>query len=344
MIDLKKLGLVILSLGAATMAAIGAPFGSKNNKICKDNCDSLCVVPMHIQYRQTLTYASKKHEFDVTVVDNIIHGTDAAKLDSVIYQYLRHYQLLSYSPYSYPFYSLKYNPTRYLEFYSFKFGLDELKYSVYIDEEQHLIHISTNDNSSTLVTRIFNVSIEDMHIITNILSKTEVEKPKNNLIIDEIPQITEDGPIFTDYLYREVGENVSEVLYKGEITNIYLLDPMKNDGEKCCNQFSIIERIDSVSPNLNGIFNSLLSVGSNFSQTNVVKNATFLPDYACVYYYEGRTVYVLVALYCDDIRVYDGSNYMTFDISPSHQDFVNFAMYSFPSDKFLLKYLNHRSL
>ena len=138
------------------------------------------------------------------------------------------------------------------------------------------------------------------------------------------------------FFKKKTSEKVVEAVKGWKIESVMLLDPLKDDGDKI-QGFTIISS-DTVEQNTMNVFRGLLLDSDNFKKGNIVKNSTFLPDYACRFANDGEYVDVLVALYCDDIKIYHNDKVHTLDITPSHAHFADFIKGVFPQDNFIRKY------
>jgi len=139
------------------------------------------------------------------------------------------------------------------------------------------------------------------------------------------------------YLKDKSSELVVEAISSWKLERIMLVDPMKNVAPSI-HGCSIVAVCDTVSKEQSVEIRSLLLDSDSYKQSQIVKNATFLPDYACRFVKGDEVVDVLVALYCDDIKVYHLEKEFTLDITPSHTAFASFIKQVFPNDKYIKKY------
>jgi len=240
---------------------------------------------------------------------------------------LKKIRFSDFQPYSYDVH--RFNPGRYFEFYS----CDRLKYAVYFDETKESFRASVHDGKSKVISDIFEISSHDLKTLTLFMSDSILNKSD----MMESADISNHG-MSPDY-FREInGQKADDVIKKGKLVKVMLLNPFEKDVKSDCKGFPIISEVDSVGLRSLKSFSKLLLRNDCYMKGGLIKNASFLPDYACMYQLGDDVVYVLVALYCDDIRVYFSNDYKTMDIGPTHAEFAQFARMSFPDDKYLTRY------
>jgi len=303
------------------------------------NNDSVYFVPHEIKKTDVVDLLKRETLYNITETFAPLHYADAVFLDSVVLSTLASKPLECTKTWRYKTIdALYYSPDVYVEgFVKTSKGLSP-RYCLYIDTKSRKAHITLLKNDKVYTSDVYSqqdsVNIDAViEIFKNYSIKSDMKETKQEDVL--FPPSPDKNS--STYLKDKTSEYIFNAIKNWELSSVMLIDPMGNKG-KLMHGFTIFESCDRISTENSKRIKDILVASSSYKQSDVVKNSTFLPDYACRFSKDGEYVDVLVALYCDDIKIYHKDKEYTLDISPSHKAFANYIQTIFPNDKYIKKY------
>jgi len=230
-----------------------------------------------------------------------------------------------------------YSPQYYIEVFSKTgdtkgiFTESDKKYDLYVDPSTCRFHfLSYREN--VMISPI----VEDYLVVSSF--KERIDRIMNSSSIPESDpreRISKASPIvdITD-------TTIASAIDKGQILSVSLINPFGEGQTERIRNYSIVGQIDSISKSQQKRIRNLLSSADSYKISNVVVNATFLPDVAISMDYQGQRIDALFSLYSDVMKLFDNEHEFTLDISPSKQKWVSVFIDLFPNDEFIKKYKN----
>ncbi len=345
---MRKISLfgIIAFIVVIFMAAV--PFSKKESKKSFvtieriTNEDSVYFVPYKIQKNDVVDFLKREVTFKITAILPPFSYGDALIIDSIVFKTMASRPLKctkTWEPKSIE--AFYYSPDIYIEgFIKEKEGLSPY-YILYIDSKLKKSHIICLRDEKVYTSDLHQQQDSiDIDVIIELFEKhsSNLDKKQEKTTEDKegiFPPVSiKSNPM---YLKDKTSKFVAEAIGNWRLTNVMLINPMGNKGN-VIHGCSIVASSDNISNEYSKNFRDLLLNPNSYRQSDVVKNATFLPDYACRFSSNGINIDVLVALYCDDIKVYHNDKEYTLDITPSHNAFATFIKAVFPNDDYIKKY------
>ena len=332
---MKNYRSIVLAALVIVVSIAATSFARKSNKSItiklaglNDN-DSICFIPHIIEKIDIIDFGGRESSYKIKETLLPINDIDAVICDSIFSSMINNGSLRFEKEWnSTTLASLYYSPDFYVEcFIKNDDGLS-LRYTLYYDSQKNMFHLTRAKGKTVYYSGLYNTSeyanFDSFFRMLNNICKPNVTRYTPTMI---------DGSLF---FQQKTSEFINNAITEWTLEKVALLDPFKSDGDKI-QGFGVVAEKSAKPVNIQEI-RKLLLASENYKQSNMVKNATFLPDYACRFTNNDETVDVLVALYCDDLKIYYKSEVYTLDITPSHKKFADFIKNMFPLDNFLKKY------
>ena len=135
-------------------------------------------------------------------------------------------------------------------------------------------------------------------------------------------------------------KTIKEDLIKAEKVSVFLLNPEQkpnNDEEAFCN-FTIVDKIENLDTKNRKTLYKIITSNDFYTNSETVKNCTFLPDIGFrIYMEKNKTVDLLIAFYCDEWLLKIKDDEIISDFSKIRSDLLELSKNIFPSDDYLKK-------
>ncbi len=280
----------------------------------------------------------KKVRYEILENYPICEGNEAFEIYQDLKNSISEITLTEVQPDSYKsVMSPEYNPHFFVEIFiktndSTLFTDCDKKYNLYIDTTSGRFHIiSFEEKNKVMISQITedrNLSNKMLEKIQQILSVKKTTDTYSETLVN-ISNISE----ITDTI-------VASVISSGKVSSVYLLDPLNKEKKEKLQGYSIIEQSSDLSKAKQKKIRSLLVSTDAYKISNVVVNATFLPDAAISIDNKESSIDFLYSFYSDFMKVFCGGNEYTLNISPSRIDWLSIFIEIFPNDEFIKKYQN----
>lgn len=233
-----------------------------------------------------------------------------------------------------------YNPDLYVEVYKKERGEtafiteNDKLYDFFFDRKSMRGHFVVYNNK-LLLSPIIEVGQDMCEILINNFKELDA----NNSVSE--PENVFSGSVRKNSTIEDIiSHNVFSIISEGTIAIASLLDPLNQQKGDKLNGFTVIEQNKDITDDMKrGIKDALLS-SKSYKVSNVIVNATFLPDVALTIIKDNSEINVLFSFYSDVVKIFDGTDEFTLDITPSKKDWATIFLSLFPEDEVLKRYQN----
>ena len=231
-----------------------------------------------------------------------------------------------------------YNPDLYVEVYKKERGVatffteNDKIYDFFLDRKSGRGHFVVYRNK-LLLSPIIEVGQDTGFIFMDYYKEMDT----NNTV-------SESGKIFYESVRKistieEItSHNVFSTISEGSVSVALLLDPLNQQSGDKLKGNTIIGQNNNIPDNLEKEIKDALLSSESYKVSNVIVNATFLPDAALTIIKDNSEINVLFSFYSDVAKIFDGTDVFTLDITPSKKHWAAIFLSLFPDDEVLKRY------